>query len=142
MVIAGTIDKNSQNKIPAVTHVDGSCRIQTVNRAENEEYYELIRAFGELTNCPVLTNTSFNDHNEPIVESYDDAMKCFLQTGLDFLYCDGFLVQRTHNTPTLDAGQNLSSTISLKNNEYTNLIHRFCDLPTYVNLANKLNKHE
>ena len=142
MVIAGTIDKNSQNKIPAVTHVDGSCRIQTVNRAENEEYYELISAFGELTNCPVLTNTSFNDHNEPIVESYDDAMKCFLQTGLDFLYCDGFLVQRTHNTPTLDAGQNLSSTISLKNNEYTNLIHRFCDLPTYVNLANKLNKHE
>ncbi len=142
MVIAGTVSKNSRNKIPTVTHADGSCRVQTVNREQNNDYYELIDAFGNLTGCPVLTNTSFNDKDEPIVETYEDAVSCFLRTGLDAIYCDDNLIQRTENTPRLTSEQNHKNTIARVNHEYTNLIDRFCDVPTYVGLANKLNEDE
>jgi carbamoyltransferase len=142
MVIAGTVNENSRNKVPAVTHADGSCRVQTVNREQNSDYYDLIEAFGDITGCPVLTNTSFNDRAEPIVETYEDAANCFLRTGLDALYCDGFLVQRTEKTPTLTSEQNLQNTIARVNSEYTNIIDRFCNVSAYVSLANKLNKNE
>ena len=142
MVVAGTISKNSRNKVPSITHADDSCRIQTVNREQNLDYYELIEAFGDLTGCPVLTNTSFNDCDEPMVETYDDAVNCFLKTGLDALYCDGFLIKRNENTPTLTAKQNTKNIIVRVNNEYKNLIDRFCDVSIFVNLANKLNKNE
>ena len=142
MVIAGTVCENFRDLVPTVTHVDGSCRVQTVSRQENKDYYDLIKAFGDLTNCPVLTNTSFNDQNEPIIETYNDAVNCFLQTGLDAIYCDGFLVQRTKNTPTVKSDQIRQSTINRVNKDYTNLIERFCDLATYVDLANKLNSQE
>ena len=142
MVIAGTINENSRNKVPAVTHADGSCRVQTVNREQNSDYYDLIEAFGDITGCPVLTNTSFNDRAEPIVETYEDAANCFLRTGLDALYCDGFLVQRTEKTPTLTSEQNLQNTIARVNSEYINIIDRFCNVSAYVSLANELNKNE
>ncbi|HIF59790.1 MAG TPA: carbamoyltransferase [Rhodospirillales bacterium] len=142
MVIAGTVNENSRNKVPAVTHTDGSCRVQTVNREQNSDYYDLIEAFGDITGCPVLTNTSFNDRAEPIVETYEDAANCFLRTGLDALYCDGILVQRTEKTPTLTSEQNLQNTIARVNSEYTNIIDRFCNVSAYVSLANELNKNE
>jgi carbamoyltransferase len=142
MVIAGTVCENFRDIVPTVTHVDGSCRVQTVSRRENAGYYDLIKAFGDITKYPVLTNTSFNDRDEPIVETYEDAVKCFLRTGIDAIYCDGFLLQRSNKTPTLRLEEDEKATIDRVNKKYIDLIDRFCDLSTYVNLANKLNKHE
>jgi carbamoyltransferase len=71
--------------IPAVTHVDGSARIQTVRADQNPRYHALIAAFAERTGCPVIINTSFNVRGEPIVESPEDALNCFLHTYMDFL---------------------------------------------------------
>jgi carbamoyltransferase len=140
MVIAGTVKEGSRDKVPAVTHADGSCRFQTVNRDQNNDYYELIEAFGKLTDCPVLTNTSFNDRDEPIVETYDDAVSCLLRTGLDALYIEGHLVERTENTPSQTSEQNLKTTSARIDSKYMELIERFCNLPTYIGLANNLKK--
>jgi carbamoyltransferase len=80
--------------IPAVTHVDGSARVQTVRREENERYYEMIRAFGERTGVPVVLNTSFNIRGEPIVTTPADAVRCYLGTGIDALILGSFLTEK------------------------------------------------
>ena len=74
-----------RSEIPAVTHVDYSARIQTVYEKTNEKYYKLIKKFKEITNCPVLINTSFNIRGEPIVNTPQDAFNCFMGTELDVL---------------------------------------------------------
>ena len=74
-----------RSKIPAVTHVDYSARIQTVHKETNEKYYKLIKKFKEKTNCPVIVNTSFNVRGEPIVSTPSDAFNCFMGTELDKL---------------------------------------------------------
>ncbi len=74
-----------RSEIPAVTHVDYSARIQTVYEETNEKYYKLIKKFKEITNCPVLINTSFNIRGEPIVNTPQDAFNCFMGTELDVL---------------------------------------------------------
>ncbi|MBD1143829.1 carbamoyltransferase [Pelagibacterales bacterium SAG-MED33] len=74
-----------RSKIPAVTHVDYSARVQTVTKETNKRYYDLILKFKEKTGCPVLVNTSFNVRGEPIVNSPIDAFNCFMGTGLDYL---------------------------------------------------------
>jgi len=74
-----------RSTIPAVTHVDYSARVQTVNKQTNSRYYELIKKFKELTGCSVLVNTSFNVRGEPIVESPKDAFRCLMGTELDLL---------------------------------------------------------
>ncbi len=79
-------------QIPAVIHVDNTARVQTVTKNENDRYYDLIKAFYELTNVPVLLNTSFNDNGEPIVESPKDAIKAFLNLDLDVLVLQDYLV--------------------------------------------------
>ena len=71
--------------IPAVTHVDYSARIQTVDLNTNPKYYKLIKKFNEITTCPVLVNTSFNVRGEPIVNTPKDAFQCFMGTELDKL---------------------------------------------------------
>jgi carbamoyltransferase len=71
--------------IPAVTHVDGSARLQTVTRESHPEFYDVIAAFGRRTGCPVLINTSFNVRGEPIVCSPEDAYLCFMRTNMDVL---------------------------------------------------------
>jgi carbamoyltransferase len=80
-------------RIPAVTHVDGTGRLQTVDRGANSRYWALISAFRDLTGVPVVLNTSFND-NEPIVCTPDDAIECFLRTRMDALVLDDLLVQK------------------------------------------------
>jgi carbamoyltransferase len=70
--------------IPAVTHVDGSGRLQTVSQASNELYWSLIQTFGRATGVPILLNTSFNE-NEPIVLQPAEALDCFLRTRMDVL---------------------------------------------------------
>lgn len=80
--------------LPAITHVDGSARLQTVHKETNPRYHELIRQFGELTGIPVLLNTSFNIMGEPIVESPIDAIRCFFSTGIDALIIGSFLLRK------------------------------------------------
>jgi carbamoyltransferase len=80
--------------IPSVTHVDGSARIQTVNRDTNPLYYDLIKAFEKRTGCPVIINTSFNVRGEPIVCSPQDAYRCFMRTRMDYLVLDQFLLEK------------------------------------------------
>ena len=74
-----------RSDIPAVTHVDYSARIQTVHEETNSKYYSLIKKFKEITNCPVIINTSFNVRGEPIVNTPKDAFNCFMGTEMDKL---------------------------------------------------------
>ena len=74
-----------RSNIPAVTHVDYSARIQTVTKDKNGIYYNLIKQFYEETNCPLVINTSFNVRGEPIVNTPEDAFRCFMGTELDTL---------------------------------------------------------
>ena len=75
----------ARSDLPAITHVDYSARVQTVNEFKNGRYYRLIKTFKEKTGCPVVVNTSFNVRGEPIVQSPEDALRCFLSTGMDVL---------------------------------------------------------
>lgn len=81
-------------KIPAVRHVDGTARIQTINRQQNSLYYDLIKAFQMRTGVPVLVNTSFNTRGEPIVCSPRDAIECFWTSPLDALVIGSFLLEK------------------------------------------------
>ncbi len=83
-----------RTQLPAITHVDGSARLQTVSRATNPRYWELIDAFGRKTGVPILLNTSFNNHAEPIVDSINDAVVCYLTSGLDYLVVGDYLVRK------------------------------------------------
>lgn len=87
------IRKDKQHLLPAVTHVDGTGRLQTVDERTNPRYYNLIKAFYQKTNVPVLLNTSFNE-NEPIVNSPQEALDCFLRTNMDMLVMENIVVDR------------------------------------------------
>jgi carbamoyltransferase len=80
--------------IPSVTHVDGSARVQTVRREQNQRYYDVIHAFGELTGVPVILNTSFNVRGEPIVNTPEQAIACFLGTDIDALFLGDYLITK------------------------------------------------
>ncbi|MGB6169459.1 MAG: carbamoyltransferase [Geitlerinemataceae cyanobacterium] len=85
----------SRSKIPAVTHVDYSARIQTVHKETNPRYYDLIRHFEARTGCGVVVNTSFNVRGEPIVCLPEDAYRCFVRTEMDYLVLENFLLAKT-----------------------------------------------
>ena len=87
-----------RSEIPAVTHVDYSARIQTVNKNSNEKYFNLIKKFKEKTNCPVIVNTSFNVRGEPIVNTPEDAFNCFMGTELDKLVIGNFYLDKKNKT--------------------------------------------
>lgn len=107
MVFVVNVRKEKQQLLGAITHVDGTARIQTVSRETNEKYWKLIRAFEALTGVPILLNTSFNNNVEPIVDSIEDAIVCFLTTGLDYLVAGDYLVEKKevdwHNYLSLKA---------------------------------------
>jgi carbamoyltransferase len=90
-----------RSAIPAVTHVDYSARIQTVNRDTNAKYYDLISKFKEKTSCPVIINTSFNVRGEPIVHSPTDAFNCFMGTDLDYLVIGNSILDKKKQNPEL-----------------------------------------
>ena len=94
MLMVYQIREERRREIPAVTHVDGSGRLQTVSREVNERYYQLISDFDELTGVPVVLNTSFNE-NEPIVCTPQQAIDCFQKTRMDVLYLGNYAVRRT-----------------------------------------------
>jgi carbamoyltransferase len=83
-----------RSDIPAVTHVDYSARIQTVDRNDHPLYYDLIEAFRRRTGCPVLVNTSFNVRGEPIVCRPEEAFRCFMRTEMDYLAIGSFLLAK------------------------------------------------
>jgi carbamoyltransferase len=93
MLMVYQIRPEKREVIPAVTHVDGSGRLQTVTPEVNARYYQLISDFYALTGVPVILNTSFNE-NEPVVCTPRHAIDCFLKTRMDVLYVGNFAVRR------------------------------------------------
>ena len=94
MLMVYQIKSERRAEIPAITHVDGSGRLQTVSRETNARYYQLISDFNKLTGVPVVLNTSFNE-NEPIVCTPREAIECFLKTRMDVLYLGNYSTRRT-----------------------------------------------
>ena len=91
-----------RSKIPAVTHVDYSARIQTVTKKTNARYYDLISKFKEKTGCPVIVNTSFNVRGEPIVNTPTDAFNCFMGTELDYLVIGNCILDKSQQDNKLE----------------------------------------
>ena len=83
-----------RSSIPAVTHVDYSARVQTVDLKRNPRFHQLLKKNFERHGCPVLINTSFNVRGEPIVCSPEDAYNCFMSTGIDFLVIGSYLISK------------------------------------------------
>ena len=94
MLLVASVLEEQRSQIPAVTHIDGSARVQTVNAATNPTCHRLLSAFKRLTGCPVLLNTSFNIRGEPIVESPAQAYRCFMRTGMDVLVMNRFMLKK------------------------------------------------
>ena len=107
------LSKSHQKRstLPAITHVDNSARVQTVSKDQNYILYKLLKAFDELSTCPILVNTSFNIRGEPIVCSPKDALQCFCGTGLDILYIENFRIEKNTFDTIIDKNY---STLFLK----------------------------
>lgn len=94
MLVIVNVFKNKASLIPSVVHVDGTARIQTVNQQQNSKYYKLIDEFYKLTKIPMVLNTSFNIKGEPIVNTPNEAVNCFLKTGIDILYIENYEIRK------------------------------------------------
>jgi len=97
MLFVYPIKKEFHDKIPAVTHVDGSGRLQTITPEQNKLYHGTIKEFGKHSGIPIVINTSFNIRGEPIVLTPHDAYRCMMGTGIDYLVIGNFLVKRDDN---------------------------------------------
>ena len=97
-----------RSKYPAITHVDYSARIQTVDEKRHGRYYRLIKKFHEKTGSPLIVNTSFNIRGEPIVCDPEDAILCFLATDMDCLVMENFIIKKEEQDKNLLAYANLS----------------------------------
>ena len=94
MLIATQVQADKRNEIPAVVHVDGTCRVQTVSAKNNSRFRALLEAFDAITGCPVLLNTSFNVKGQPIVLTPLEAISTFFSCGLDHLAMGSFLISK------------------------------------------------
>ena len=94
MLIAANVKEDKISEIPAVVHVDNTARIQTVTNENNSIFRKLLESFFDLTGCPVILNTSFNVKGQPIVNSPEDALNCFLNTNIDVLVLGNFLISK------------------------------------------------
>ena len=94
MLFAHGVKTEWQDRVPAIVHVDGTARIQTVNREQNPRLHALLTAFCDQTGVPLLLNTSFNVKGEPIIETPEDALRCFLKTGIDTLVLHDTIVRK------------------------------------------------
>ncbi|MFP6581212.1 MAG: carbamoyltransferase C-terminal domain-containing protein [Candidatus Hydrogenedentota bacterium] len=95
MLFVYPVVKEKRALLPAITHVDGTARVQTVSREVNERYYDTIAEFEKLRGVPVVINTSFNVMGEPIVNTPEDAIRCFLGTGIDVLVLGDHIIEKT-----------------------------------------------
>ena len=91
--------REDKRVVPAITHVDGSARLQTISREDHPLYYDLIKEFDRQTGCPVIINTSFNVRGEPIVCTPQDAYRCFMRTEMDYLVMGSFLLDKKQMKP-------------------------------------------
>jgi carbamoyltransferase len=94
--------KSIRSRLPAVTHVDYSARIQTVHAETNPRYHKLIETFDKKTGCAVIVNTSFNVRGEPIVCTPEDAYRCFMRTEMDYLVIEDFVLDKREQPPLED----------------------------------------
>lgn len=102
MLLVADVKPDKRDVIPAVTHVDGTARIQTVTAADNGIYYEVVKAFHDITGVPVLINTSFNVNREPIVETPLDSLICAFSTSIDYLFIEKRLIEcKAYRNPEL-----------------------------------------
>ena len=95
--------------VPSVVHVDGSGRLQTTSKEENHLYYGVIKEFEKLSKVPILVNTSFNIRGEPIVCTPEDAYRCMMGTGIDYLVMDKFLIKRDENKKDMWDSENIAT---------------------------------
>ena len=86
MMYAMDVWPDKQDKIPNITHIDGTCRVQTLTKKQNPHYYKLIQEFEKITGVPILFNTSFNLAGDPLVETIEDALETLLKSELKYLY--------------------------------------------------------
>lgn len=98
MLLAAQVKEKYKKIIPAVTHIDGSARIQAVKKEDNSLVYHILEEFRKLSGVPIVLNTSFNDNGEPIVETPEDAIKTFLLTNIDILVLNNFIVFKNGKT--------------------------------------------
>ena len=98
-----TCQVTSALSLPAITHVDGSARVQTVSSEYNPRFAHLLAAFEQLTGCPILLNTSFNMRDEPIVCKPLDALLCFVRAGIDTLVMEDFVIDKEAIKPSWKA---------------------------------------
>ncbi len=94
MLLAAPVKKEKRELVPSIVHIDGTCRIQSVTRTVNGRYYELVEEFEKLTGVPMLLNTSYNLAGDPIIETPNDALKCFLATEMDYLVIEDYIIQK------------------------------------------------
>ncbi|MCD4784451.1 MAG: hypothetical protein K8T10_11575 [Candidatus Eremiobacteraeota bacterium] len=92
MLLVYDVLEDKRSEIPSVTHVDGTCRVQSVTPEQNPLYYRLIKRFYEVFGIPMVLNTSFNIRGEPIVSGIKEAVNCYLKTGMDALAAERFLI--------------------------------------------------
>lgn len=118
MLMVCDVRPDKQSRLPAITHVDGTARLQTVSQTANPRYYRLLREFEKLSGVPIVLNTSFNVMDQPIVESPIDAVRCFFSTGLDALVIGDFIIEKS----------GAASPIQLTLNNIDNFAHA-CQIP-------------
>lgn len=94
MLLAAPVVQTKRKIVSSIVHIDGSCRIQSVTREQNAPYYELLKAFEKETGVPLVLNTSFNDAGEPIVETPEDALRCFMNTEMDAVVLHHWIVEK------------------------------------------------
>ena len=115
MLLTARVRPEWREKIPAVVHIDGTARVQTIRQDQNEHLYRLLREFDAITGVPLLLNTSFNVRGEPIVETPEDAIHCFLTTGIDYLVLHDVLMakKRAHRVlaPIIGAYSDVASLV-------------------------------
>jgi carbamoyltransferase len=115
MLLAERVRPAWRDRIPAVVHVDGTARVQTIRQDQNERLYALLKEFDSITGVPLLLNTSFNVKGEPIVETPEDAIYCFLTTGIDYLVLHDLLMakKRAHRVvaPIIAAYSDVASLV-------------------------------
>ena len=99
MLFTARVQPSAKGIIPAVVHVDGSARVQTVDGATNGRLYDLLGRFKQKTGSSVLVNTSFNVRGEPIVQDVEDAYRCFMRTEMDYLVLEDLLLEKSAQKP-------------------------------------------
>jgi carbamoyltransferase len=104
--------KVKRSDIPAITHLDYSARLQTVNQNDKPDYYAIISEFEKLTGCAVIVNTSFNVRGEPIICTPQDAYRCFMRTDMDALVLEDFILYK-HEQPPWEESQDWRNELEL-----------------------------